>query len=88
MIGGVATTGGDLVFIGEITGDFLALDAKDGKVLFEGRAVNKSRAGRFITDAVHKAGHLIFLQLWHVGRNSIRHCSLTACSGRALGHQA
>jgi alcohol dehydrogenase (cytochrome c) len=35
MIGGVATTGGDLVFIGEITDDFLALDAKDGKVLYK-----------------------------------------------------
>ena len=35
MIGGVAATGGDLVFIGEITGDFLAVDANDGKVLYK-----------------------------------------------------
>jgi alcohol dehydrogenase (cytochrome c) len=34
MIGGVAVTGGDLVFAAEITGDFLALDAKDCEVLF------------------------------------------------------
>jgi alcohol dehydrogenase (cytochrome c) len=33
MIAGVATTQGDLVFTGEITGDFLALDARSGKVL-------------------------------------------------------
>ena len=35
MIGGVAVTGGDLVFVSELTGDFLAFDAKDGKVLFK-----------------------------------------------------
>jgi alcohol dehydrogenase (cytochrome c) len=34
MIGGVVVTGGDLVFAAEITGDFLALDAKDREVLF------------------------------------------------------
>ena len=33
MIAGVTTTEGELVFTGEITGDFLALDAKSGKVL-------------------------------------------------------
>ena len=34
MIGGVAVTGGDVVFAGEITGDFLVLDANNGKVLY------------------------------------------------------
>jgi glucose dehydrogenase len=34
MIGGVAVTGGDVVFAGEITGDFLVFDANDGKVLY------------------------------------------------------
>jgi alcohol dehydrogenase (cytochrome c) len=34
MIGGVAVTGGDVVFAGEITGDFLVFDASDGKVLY------------------------------------------------------
>jgi len=34
MIGGVAVTGGDVVFAGEITGDLLAFDANDGKVLY------------------------------------------------------
>ena len=35
MIGGVAVTGGDVVFVSELTGDFLAFDAKDGKILFK-----------------------------------------------------
>ena len=34
MIGGVAVTGGDVVFAGEITGDFLVFDARDGNVLY------------------------------------------------------
>ena len=34
MIGGVAVTGGDVVFAGEITGDFLVFDANDGKILY------------------------------------------------------
>ncbi len=33
MLAAVTTTSGDLVFTGELTGDFLALDAKTGKVL-------------------------------------------------------
>ena len=35
MIGSVTVTGGDVVFAGELTGDFLALDARDGKVVFK-----------------------------------------------------
>ncbi|ACB94613.1 pyrroloquinoline quinone-dependent dehydrogenase [Beijerinckia indica] len=35
IIGSVAATGGDLVFVGELTGDFLAFDAKDGKIVFK-----------------------------------------------------
>jgi alcohol dehydrogenase (cytochrome c) len=31
MIGGVAVTGGDVVFAGELTGDFLVFNANDGK---------------------------------------------------------
>jgi alcohol dehydrogenase (cytochrome c) len=34
MIGGVAVTGGDVVFAGEITGHLLVFDANDGKVLY------------------------------------------------------
>jgi glucose dehydrogenase len=33
LIAGVAVTGGDLVFTGELSGDLLALDARSGKVL-------------------------------------------------------
>lgn len=33
MLAAVTTTSGDLIFTGELTGDFLALDAKTGKVL-------------------------------------------------------
>jgi alcohol dehydrogenase (cytochrome c) len=33
MIAGVATTAGELIFTGELTGDLLALDARSGKVL-------------------------------------------------------
>jgi alcohol dehydrogenase (cytochrome c) len=35
MIGGVAATGGDVVFAGDIPGDLLAFDAKDGKILYK-----------------------------------------------------
>jgi alcohol dehydrogenase (cytochrome c) len=34
MVASVTTTGGDLVFTGEMTGDFLALDARTGAVLY------------------------------------------------------
>jgi alcohol dehydrogenase (cytochrome c) len=33
LIAGVTTTGGDLIFTGELTGNLLALDARSGKVL-------------------------------------------------------
>jgi alcohol dehydrogenase (cytochrome c) len=35
MIGGVVATAGNLVFTGELTGDFEAFDARDGKVLYK-----------------------------------------------------
>ena len=35
LIGGIAVTGGDVVFAGEITGDFLVLEANDGKVVYK-----------------------------------------------------
>ena len=35
MIASVLTTGGDVVLAGEITGDFLAFDAEDGKILYK-----------------------------------------------------
>jgi alcohol dehydrogenase (cytochrome c) len=34
MVGAVTTTSGDVVFTGELTGDFLVLDARDGKELY------------------------------------------------------
>ena len=34
MVAAVTTTKGNVVFTGELTGDFLALDARDGKVLY------------------------------------------------------
>ena len=34
MIGGVAATGGDVVFAGELTGDFHVFDGRDGKILY------------------------------------------------------
>jgi alcohol dehydrogenase (cytochrome c) len=34
MLGGVVVTGGDVVLAGELTGDFLVFDAKDGKILY------------------------------------------------------
>jgi len=34
MVASVTTTSSDLVFTGEITGDFIVLDGKDGKVLY------------------------------------------------------
>ena len=34
VVGAVTTTSGNLVFAGEVGGDFIALDAKNGKVLY------------------------------------------------------
>ena len=34
MVAAVTTTAGDVLFTGELTGDFLALDAKSGNVLY------------------------------------------------------
>ncbi|MEP7273488.1 MAG: PQQ-binding-like beta-propeller repeat protein, partial [Acidobacteriota bacterium] len=34
MLSAVTTTSGDVVFAGELTGDFMTLDARDGKVLY------------------------------------------------------
>ena len=34
MVGAVTTTAGNVVFTGELTGDFLALDARTGDVLY------------------------------------------------------
>jgi len=34
MVAAVTATSGDMLFTGELTGDFLALDARDGKVLY------------------------------------------------------
>ena len=50
VIGSVAATGGDLVFVGELTGDFLAFDAKDGEVLFK-RSVGGPAAGGLVSYA-------------------------------------
>jgi PQQ-dependent dehydrogenase (methanol/ethanol family) len=48
MIGGVAVTGGDVVFAGEITGDFLVFDANDGKILYR-RNVGGPIAGGMVS---------------------------------------
>ena len=50
MIGGVAVTGGDVAFAGEITGDFLVFDANDGMVLF-GHNVGGPIAGGMVSYA-------------------------------------
>jgi alcohol dehydrogenase (cytochrome c) len=50
MIGGVAVTGGDVVFAGEITGDFLVFDANDGTVLYR-RNVGDPIAGGMVSYA-------------------------------------
>ena len=51
MIGGVAVTGGDGVFAGEITGDLLVFDANDGKVLYR-HNVGGSIAGCMVSYAL------------------------------------
>jgi alcohol dehydrogenase (cytochrome c) len=48
MIAGVTTTEGDLIFTGEITGDFLALDARSGKVLLR-QALGGPAGGGVVT---------------------------------------
>jgi alcohol dehydrogenase (cytochrome c) len=50
MIGGVAVTGGDVVFAGELTGDFLVFDANDGKVVYR-RNVGGPIAGGMVSYA-------------------------------------
>src|SRR5262245_34644544 len=52
MIGGVAVTGGNVVFAGEVTGDFVVLDAKDGKVLYK-HNVGSPIAGGIVSYAAH-----------------------------------
>ena len=34
VIGGVAASGGDLLFAGELSGDFRVFDGRDGKILY------------------------------------------------------
>jgi alcohol dehydrogenase (cytochrome c) len=48
MIAGVTTTDGDLIFTGELTGDFLALDAGTGKVLLR-QALGGPAGGGVVT---------------------------------------
>lgn len=48
MIAGVTTTAGDLIFTGEITGDFLALDARSGKILLR-QALGGPAGGGVVT---------------------------------------
>ena len=48
MIAGVTTTAGDLIFTGEITGDFLALDARSGKILVR-QALGAPAGGGVVT---------------------------------------
>jgi len=48
MIAGVTTTEGDLIFTGEVTGDFLALDARSGKVLLR-QALGGPAGGGVVT---------------------------------------
>src|SRR5277367_1138316 len=52
MIAGVTTTEGDLIFTGEITGDFLALDARSGKVLLR-QALGGPAGGGVVTYNAH-----------------------------------
>jgi alcohol dehydrogenase (cytochrome c) len=52
MIAGVTTTEGDLVFTGEVTGDFLVLDARSGKVLFR-QALGGPAGGGVVTYSAH-----------------------------------
>ncbi len=48
MIAGVTTTAGNLIFTGEITGDFLAMDARSGKVLLR-QALGGPAGGGVVT---------------------------------------
>lgn len=45
MLSAVTTTSGDVVFTGELTGDFLTLDAKTGKVLYRFNTGGAMNAG-------------------------------------------
>jgi alcohol dehydrogenase (cytochrome c) len=45
VIGSVAATGGDLIFVGELTGDFPAFDAKKGNVLFKSNLGGPAASG-------------------------------------------
>jgi alcohol dehydrogenase (cytochrome c) len=52
MIGGVVVTGGNVVIAGEVAGDLVVLDAKDGKVLYKDN-VGDPIAGGTVTYAAH-----------------------------------
>jgi alcohol dehydrogenase (cytochrome c) len=55
MIGGVAATGGDVVFTGELTGDFRVFDARNGKTLYTHNVGGQPIAGGVMS--YEAAGH-------------------------------
>jgi alcohol dehydrogenase (cytochrome c) len=54
MISGVATSGGDLLFAGELSGDFRVFDGRDGKILYTRNVGSPISGGVISYDA---AGH-------------------------------
>ena len=54
VIGGVAASGGDLQFAGELSGDFRVFDGRDGKILYT-RNVGGPIAGELVS--YEAAGH-------------------------------
>ena len=54
MISGVATSGGDLLFAGELSGNFRVFDGRDGKILYTHNVGGPISGGVISYDA---AGH-------------------------------
>ena len=77
MVAAVTATSGDMMFTGEMTGDFLALDARNGKVVY-----------RFNTGgADHRRRDQLCSERQAVRRGDLRHGGGILASGAGIGNR-
>lgn len=75
LLAAVATASAELIFTGELTGDFLVLDARDGKVLYRFNAGGPLNGG-VITYAINGRQYVVVNSgsasgFWRVARGSV-----------------